>query len=272
MTVIDRPWLFRDDDGRPRFRTSWHEESEANGSQRWHGPVQRKAFQPHDRQTLALIQRHDELRRLRHGDAIGPLLEEWKWRDGMHTPAQKQRFLEPLIQRTKRDPHANEADLIFLLLVCEGPRRGVAKELLAARSGLEGSSAVPALHRREEARRIRDIERERLFDVTRMATLEALYRYPSPPPANFFGWLRETIAHRTLDFVRGEDAEAMQAFLSGLETASPPALADDRGLARWRRRMGVHPLYDPSRRQARAPRRGADPGCALLRRAARRAW
>ena len=256
MTVIDRPWLFRDDDGRPRFRASWHEESRADGSKRWHGPVARQAFEPHDRQTLALIQRLDELGRFRHGEAVAPLLEEWKWRDSMHGPAEKQRFLEPMIQRTKRDPDANEGVLIFLLLVCEGVRRGVARELLAARTGLEGPSAAPAFHRREEARRIRDIERERLFDVTRMATLEALYRYPSPPPPHFFGWLRETIAHRTLDFLRselselrtsslvGEDAEAMQAFLSGIEAAVPPALADDRGLARWRRRIGVRPLYE----------------------------
>ena len=175
MTVIDRPWLFRDDDGRPRVRTSWHEESRSDGSERWHGPVERKVFEPYDRQTLALVQRLEELRRFRHGEAVGPLLEEWRWRDSMHGPAEKQRFLEPLIQRAKRDPDANEGVLIFLLLVCEGVRRGVVRELLAARTGLEGPSAAPAFHRREEARRIRDIERERLFDVTRTASLEALY-------------------------------------------------------------------------------------------------
>lgn len=254
MTVIDRPWLFRDDDGRPRFRTSWHEETE--GVERWQGPIARKAFVAHDRGTLALIQRYEELERLRHGKVVGSLLEEWKWRDSMHSPAEKQRFLEPLIQRVKGDPTTNEGPLIFLLLVCEGVRRGVAKELLAARSGLEGPSVAPAFHHREETRRIRDIERERLFDVTRMAVLEALYRYPSPPPTNFFGWLRETVAHRTLDFLSGElselrtsslvgtDAEVMQAYLSGLEVAAPPVLADDHGLARWRRRVGVRPLYE----------------------------
>jgi DNA-directed RNA polymerase specialized sigma24 family protein len=166
---------------------------------------------------------------------VGSLLEEWKWRDSMHSPAEKQRFLEPLIQRVKSNPKASEGPLIFLLLVCEGVRRGVARELLAVRGGLEGPSAAPAFHRREETRRIRDIERERLLDV---------------------GWRRETIAHRTLDFVSGElselstsslagtDAEAMQAYLSGLEAAVPPALADDHGLARWRRRIAVRPLYE----------------------------
>lgn len=251
MTVIDRPWLYRDHDGSPRFKTSWHEES-APGP-RWPGPAKKKEFEPHDAQTLKLIERFDELARLEHGEKVASLIEEWQWLDHMGGAAEKQKFLEPLIERARRDPEKHEATAIFLLLVCEGTRRGVARELVAARSGLEGSSASPSWHRREEARRVNDIERDRLHDVTRQAVVEALYKYPSSSPAHFFGWLRETIAHRTLDFLGGELAEieiathrleeneAIQAVLAGLEGAEAPAATERPGYRRWERRM--LPLY-----------------------------
>jgi hypothetical protein len=114
---------------------------------------------------------------------------------------------EPLIERVRRDPEKNEATVIFVLLVSEGTRRGVARELVAARSGLEGLSTPPGCHRREEAKRVNDIERDRLHDITRQAVVEALYKYPSSSPPHLFGWLRETIAHRTLGFLGGELAE-----------------------------------------------------------------
>ena len=119
---------------------------------------------------------------------------------------------------------------------------------------MEGAPAAPSWHRREEARRIREIEEDRLEEVTRQATLEALYRYPSPAPKHFFGWLRETIAHHTLTFLKGEltdiqtvwhradEAEAMQAVLAGLEGADPPPMAERSHFDRWQRR--IRPLYD----------------------------
>lgn len=55
---------------------------------------------------------------------------------------------------------------------------------------------------------IRHVERESLYDVTREAALEAVFRYPAPAPPRFFLWLRETIAHRALDKLRGELPEA----------------------------------------------------------------
>lgn len=251
MTVIDRPWLYRDDDGSPRFKTSWHEESKPVPY--WPGPAKKKAFEPHDAQTIKLIERFDELARLEHGEMVAKLVEEWQWLDHMGGIAEKQKFLEPLIVSVRRDPTKNEATAIFLLLVCEGIRCGVARELIAARSGLEGSSTSSIWHRREEARRVNDIERDRLHDVTRHAVVEALYKYPSSSPAPFFGWLRETVAHRTLDFLGGElaeieiathrleEGEAIQAVLAGLEGIEAPAATERPGYRRWERRM--LPLY-----------------------------
>ena len=252
MTVIDRPWLFRDDDGVPRFKTTWLDQNSRRSSY-WPGPRERKEFEAHDAQTRVLMKRFESLYGLVHGEVVVPLIEEWQWLDHMGSTQEKQRYLEPLIERVRRSPDKNPGLVVFLLLVCEGTRVGAASQLLSARSGLDGSSPAPGWHRREEARRLQDIERDRLHDVTRQATLEALYRCPTPFPLRFFGWLRETISHRTLDFLRAElaeveiaeqrveEGEALQAFLAGLQGAEAPASSERGGFDQWYHR--VRPLY-----------------------------
>ncbi|MFL5897376.1 MAG: sigma-70 family RNA polymerase sigma factor [Solirubrobacterales bacterium] len=245
MTVIDRPWLFKDDDGMPRFKgAAWYGDGQRVSSY-WPGPRRNKEFEAHDDQTKVLIRTIDELYRLPESNTVVPLLEDWKWRDKMETAADKQRYLEPMLDRVSRAPEKHRGELIFLLLVCESVRRGVAGELLRAHTGLEGPSSTPSAHRRMETRRVHEIERERLMDVTRQAVLEAIYRYPSPPPKHFFGWLRETVAHFTLDFLREElaeietnslrarEAEAMQAFLAGFDDVDPPPLGEEGGFKKF---------------------------------------
>jgi RNA polymerase sigma factor (sigma-70 family) len=85
--------------------------------------------------------------------------------------------------------------------------------------------------------------------------MEALYRYPASPPDHFFGWLRETVSHRTLDFLKEElseleavshrqdEAEAMQAFLAGFSDLEPPVLAEGGGFPRWL--LKARPLWAP---------------------------
>jgi RNA polymerase sigma factor (sigma-70 family) len=211
----------------------------------WPGPLPRRESEAHNAQTRALIAQWKALDKLDHSGKVVPLLERWQWLDQMSGPAEKQRFLEPHLEAVRRDPVAHEAELLFLVLVCEPMRRSVAAQLCAVRLGLEPRSKA-AWHRREEARRLEQIERERLFLITQDAVLEALYRYPVPPPDRFFPWMRETIAHRALDFVRSElpevettpataeEAEAMQAHLHGFEGAEEPVMRDRAGLRGWR--------------------------------------
>src|SRR5438105_15941953 len=90
------------------------------------------------------------------------------------------------------------------MLVFEPVRRSVGKAFINAQAGLHPAPRDVNWSNRSEARMIRHIERERLFDVTREASLEAVFRYPTKPPARFFLWLRETIAHRALDALRAE--------------------------------------------------------------------
>jgi DNA-directed RNA polymerase specialized sigma24 family protein len=219
-------------------------------------PTRHKSFEPDDAQTKALIRRVVELERLRHGERIGQLLEEWRWIDKMKDPCEKQRFLEPRIEAVRRDPARNEHLVIFLMLAFEPVRRSVSKAFVDAHSGLTPQPRDMAWSNRAEAQMIRHIERESLYDVTREAALEAVYRYPMPPPERFFLWLRETIAHRALDKLRGElpeaetagaigvEAAAMQAALAGFEQVDAPPLREARGFRAWRDRIHMRDVFD----------------------------
>ena len=219
-------------------------------------PARRKAFEAHDAQTTALIRRLHELERLPHGSEINDLLSKWSWLDKMHGPDDKQRFLEPLIAAVRRDPAANEHFLVFLMLVFEPVRRSVSKAFVDARSGLEPAVRDINWSSRAEARMIEQVERDRLFDVTREAALEAVFRYPSKRPDYFFPWLRETIAHRALDVLRGElpqvettsrtesEAEAMQRALAGFDRFDGPPMRDRAGMRAWRRQIDMRDVFD----------------------------
>lgn len=253
MPITHRPWP-SDDDGTPEMRVSkgYAKAPRVAPSPR---PRPKKEFEPHDDATKRLMRLYEDMYRLELSDTVVPLLEDWKWRDKMETAAEKQRYLEPLIARVKKAPEKNRGQFIFLLLVFEGIRRGVEARLLNLRGGLDDPSAAPSSHRREEANRIAEIERGRLVDVTRQAIFEAIYRFPSNPPNHLFGWLRETVAHFTLDFLSGElaeiqtnslkakEAEAMQAFLGGFKDVDPPELGEQGGFRQWH--FGVRWLYEP---------------------------
>jgi DNA-directed RNA polymerase specialized sigma24 family protein len=219
-------------------------------------PARRKAPEPYGAQTAALIRRHQQLERLSHGERVGPMLEEWGMIDRIKTPEEKQRFLERAIEAVRRQPDENEHLVIFLMLAFEPVRRGVSKSFISAQAGLKPEVRDVNWGNREEARMIRFIERERLFDVTREAALEAVFRYPSPPPDTFFPWLRETIAHRALDKLRGElpepdtvgtnkaEAEALQNALAGFDQVPEPRMRDRSGLREWRARIQMRDVFD----------------------------
>lgn len=209
-------------------------------------PGYKKPFEAHDRQTAALIRRMAALERLPHGEAVSRLIGEWDWIEKMMGYEEKQRFLEPLIIAAQREPAANEHLLIFLMLVFEPVRRTVSKAFVDARSGLDGCLKDVNWGNRAEARMIQHVERQQLFDVTREAALEALFKFPTPAPKRLFPWLRETIAYRALDKLRGDlpelatsshsaaEAEAIQEVLAGFERLKEPVRSDRSGMRAWR--------------------------------------
>ncbi len=125
-------------------------------------------FDAHDVQTRALIAEQKRLEALRHGAEIAKRLDEWKWVDTMYDAAQKQAHLEPLIFSVQREPVAHEDILLFLLIVLEPIRRGVSASFVHAHGRISRPQAVD-WRERIQARMIREIERETLYDVTREA-------------------------------------------------------------------------------------------------------
>lgn len=221
-------------------------------------PEQRRPrLDAYDAQTRALIQQRSHLERLPDGGTVLDLVEEWSLIDRMKTGDEKQRFLEAKIEKVQRDPVANQALLTFLLVAFEPVRRSVSRAFVRVHSGLAPEERDICWANREEARLMRHAAREALYDVTREGALEAIYRYPlHKPPARFFIWLRNTIAHRALEKLTGElpaaattgstraTAEALQDVLSGLTEQQPPELRDRTGMRKWRKQIEMRDVFE----------------------------
>lgn len=219
-------------------------------------PARRPERAHHDAQTRALIEQYARMEKLPHGATIGARLEEWQWMDRMKGPEEKQAYLEPLIAAVRRDPVTHEDLLVFLLIVFEPARRGVSKAFCEIRGGLTPAVRDVNWSNRAEARMIREIDRQQLYDVTRAATIETIFRYPAKPPDRLFPWVRNTIAHRALDHLRAElpeiearcanpaEARALQEALAGFEAVEPPAMGEAAGLRDWTRRFHLRHLYE----------------------------
>jgi DNA-directed RNA polymerase specialized sigma24 family protein len=225
----------------------------------WEGLPYKRVFEEHDPQTEALIRQYKALSRFPHSGTVVDRLEQWRWLDTMASPDEKQAYLEPLIGAIQKDPNAHEDKLVFLLIVCEPVRRGVSKEFMKVRGGLDATGckdSSTSWHRREEAMRLAEVERQTLFDVTRAALLDVLYRYPTPPPKKFFSWLRATIAHGALDHLRHElpdlettkrtraEAEAIQEALHDLQSLESPEMRAAPNLAYWRRQIHMRDVFE----------------------------
>jgi hypothetical protein len=107
---------------------------------------------------------------------------------------------------------------------------------------------------RTQARLIREIERETLYDVTREAVMEAIFRYPADGARALFPWFRDVVARHALLQLRndlsddktslsGAEAEALQLALADLDSVEPPVMRERTGLRWWRRQLPVRDLY-----------------------------
>jgi DNA-directed RNA polymerase specialized sigma24 family protein len=130
----------------------------------------------------------------------------------------------------------------------------VSSRFIRAHGGLPRVDARDR-HDRTQARVIRYIERQTLYDVTREAVVEAIFRYPSPPPDRLFPWFRTVVARHALFQLRKDltddntsmsaaQAEALQLALSGLEDAETPLMRDRAGLRTWRSTFNLRSVYE----------------------------
>lgn len=208
-----------------------------------------------DAATRQMMKQYEELYRLHKAEVVVPLIEEWRWLDAMGQVSAKQELLEGLIQSVQRNPQDAEASLIFILLTLEPLRRSICRKLLEGMP-LGKSEPAPDRHRRQEARMIDKMERDRFFDASRSATLELIYAYPMAiRPGRMFGWFRETLSWKILHLYQAEYLSENRAmtryervriarFLSGIDALEPPELKEARGFNRWRQRLGdIRPAF-----------------------------
>ena len=163
-------------------------------------------------------------------------------------------YLEPLIAAARSDPIAHQDKLIFLLVVLEPIRRGVSGRFVRAHGGV-GRTDVADWRDRTQVRTIREIERQTLYDVTREAMVEAIFRYPTPPPDRLFPWFRTVASRHALLELRKDltdaktsmsaaESEALQLALAGLDEVEPPTLREPDGLLAWRRSFNLRTVYE----------------------------
>ncbi len=208
-----------------------------------------------DAATRRMIKQYEELYQLRDAEVVVPLIEDWRWLDAMGHVSAKQDLLERLIQGIQRNPEGTEGDLIFVLLTLEPLRRSICKRLLQG-APLGKAEPAPDRHRRQEARWIENMERNRFFDASRSATLELVHAYPMATlPGKMFGWFREALSWKLLHLYESEYLSENRAmtryertriarFLSGMDSLEPPELRDARGFRRWLQRLGdIRPVF-----------------------------
>ena len=208
-----------------------------------------------DKVTQRMIEQYKELYKLRRAEIVVPLIEQWRWLDSMGATEEKQALLERLIQAVQRKPEDQEGSLIFILLTLEPIRRTICRKLLAGMP-LSSSDPEPDRHRRQEARWLGDLERNRFYDATRSAVLELIHAYPfAAKPGKLFGWFRETLCWRVLDLYQREYLSENKAltrnerakvarFLQGMDALEPPELRESRGFGQWLRLLGdIRPVF-----------------------------
>ncbi len=208
-----------------------------------------------DAAVQSMIQQYEELYQLRKADVVVPLIEEWRYLEAMGATEKKQLLLESLLPRVQREPAAHEGELIFVLLTLEPIRRSICRRLLQG-CPLGRNEPEPARHRRQEARWLRDLQRQEFFDATRAITLELVHGYRfNVALGRIFGWFRETLSWRVLKLYEREyltenrsltalERRRLARFLHGLDALEPPETEPSAGYRRWRRMLGdMRPIF-----------------------------
>jgi Sigma-70, region 4 len=204
--------------------------------------------------TVEIMRYYEELWALDRAEVVVPLLERWQQLDRVGSPSEKQDFLEPLITKVQRQPAVAQGELIMVLLALESLRRSIASRYL--HSQRVGSPAATTRKERADAKLLREIEWDDVVAITQAETLRVLHSYHvgAVAPGRIFGWFKEALSHRLLEalnvaFRAGdasytrEEAEAVQAFLHGLDQIDAPPLSHRASYQRWRFEISATASY-----------------------------
>ncbi|MGH2892852.1 MAG: sigma factor-like helix-turn-helix DNA-binding protein [Solirubrobacteraceae bacterium] len=178
----------------------------------------------HDAATFRLINQRKVLDRLWNADHVIPALDQWKHWTKMNDWDSRMRYMEQLVTKLRRRT-ASSAEIQVLVTLCRGVTVKIAKRLRE----IDGDFVIDSKGReREEAIRIRDLDRAQIDQVMQHALIDALSHCPSPFPHFFFAWLEKVLAFRALDHIRVELAEPGSGltFDGGIQTVVDEILGD----------------------------------------------
>jgi RNA polymerase sigma factor (sigma-70 family) len=159
----------------------------------------------HDRATFRLINQRKQLDDLPGADFVVPALDNWKHWTKMSDWDSRNGLLEELTGKLRRR-EASAGEVTFLVTVCRPTWAAVAANLRTY-GGLDTDPGAEGFRKREEARRVNQLDRAELDQVIHHALLDALVACPRPFPRRFFPWLKTTLAYRALDHVRQDLGE-----------------------------------------------------------------
>jgi RNA polymerase sigma factor (sigma-70 family) len=206
----------------------------------------------HDDCTFRMIQERKALDTLPGSEFIVPKLDDWKYWAKMNDWDSRNRLLDELIGKLRRR-EASQAELRFLVIVCGPVWRGVVRSLWRY-GGVDGDDLGGNRRGREEATRVRELDRRDLEQVVQEALVDALHSCPQPLPRRFFPWLRTTLAHRALDYVRQDicehgtvlphDAGITEVVDRLLPEHQPLIVQGSPGYSQWLRSLDVPGIFE----------------------------
>jgi RNA polymerase sigma factor (sigma-70 family) len=162
----------------------------------------------HDQATFRLINQRKELDSLTGAATVVPALDDWKYWTKMNDWDSRNRLLEELTDKMRRC-EASQAEIQLLVVLCRPAWQAVVISLRRY-GGLDLDPGAVGGHQREEVRRVNELDRSELDQVIQNALMDVLRDCPRPFPRRFFPWLKNVLAHRALDHVRGEITESRQ--------------------------------------------------------------
>jgi RNA polymerase sigma factor (sigma-70 family) len=224
----------------------------------------------HSAQTFRLINQRKELDKLPEADYVVPVLEQWKYWSMMGDWDSRNRLLEQLIAKLRRR-EASAGEIQVLVVVCRPTWAKVARSLRRY-GGVPIDPGAEASARREEARRVNELDRDELDQVIQHALLDALLQCPRPLPRRFFPWLEAVLVHRALDHVRQDltEHDTVLPHDNGIREVVEAVLADECAAtaatfrapaspahAQWLRTLDLDAIFELSHEYATYARTGS---------------
>lgn len=185
----------------------------------------------HDESTFRLINQRKDLDELAWSEFVVPALDEWKHWSKMNDWDSRNRLLEQLTSKMRRR-EATPGEIEVLVTVCR-PAWVKVVNSLRRYGGAAADPGAATIHRREEVRRINELDRDELDQVVHHALIDALSSCPRPFPRRFFAWIEKVLVHRALDHVRRDLTEhaTVLAHDVGIREVVEQVLADERSVA-----------------------------------------